>query len=190
MLISKTFIKNILRLVGPVNKFLTSNEFRSNIGPFIGQNAISTKNVLQKQRTDLADSMESATGNLNKEHILSVKQMQECQHMAGSGDATQPSLKLISTTLQKAKLYRHNKSVTSSSSKKGFFDDKLLNALPVGCTAEASFEKKFLLNWLRNARIRTEVSVLRVSIKHLSVFAFLQDLVITARHRASIFLSM
>lgn len=79
--------------------------------------------------------------------------------MVSSADATQPSVELIQTTLQKMKLIRCIKFVASTLNEMGLIDDAKYELLFVGCTVAAPFKNRVLLDLAYNARRRTEVYV-------------------------------
>lgn len=83
-------------------------------------------------------------------------------------------MELVPTTPRNFKPSRRNKSAVSFSSEMGLLDDAQCDDLPVSCTTEATFEDKVLLDWVFNAGWPSNVSVSRVSIKHLNLCAFLQ----------------
>lgn len=121
----------------------------------------------------LDDYSQSATVSLEKEYIPPVERPRKCQHRTSSVGGTEPSIKLIPTTPRKAKLGRCNKSEAHLSSEMVFFNDIQRDALLVGCTAEASFETKVLLDRDHDAKMTLKISILCVVNKPMSVSAFL-----------------
>lgn len=156
-------------MVRSVKKFLISTAPASTVRPVIGHNVVLATRKLQSRTNKalaLADSPESANVSLNEDYIFLVERPQNCQCKASFVNATQLSAKLIPTTPRKSTPGRRNRSVASSLSKAGFFDDAQRETLVVGCTAEDPFNDGFSRKLVRSERKLIRFSVSRVVNNH------------------------
>lgn len=176
----------------PRDKFFISAAPAFLAGPVVDQNKIPTSHNSRVRTSRIsapAGDPESATVNLDRDCIPPVESPQNRQRRASSVGPRQPSMKLISTTQQKCKPNRRNKSDDPPLIRMGLDDNAQCDSLPAACTAEAHFEDGVSMYCVRDARRPTKVSILRAAINHLSVYAFLHVAMIQPRHRAFVILT-
>lgn len=145
-----------------MEKYLASTARAIIFSPDIGQNAMPASVVLQKRTSKssaLPDDPESPMRCIDEDYILPVERPQKRHHKVSSGSMTQLSVKPTPIIPGNAKPGRDNKSVAPASSKTRLFGDVQPDALLVGCTAEAIFGDKDLMDWICNARKHTELFI-------------------------------
>lgn len=113
-------------------------------------------NCTNPDRT-LADYLGVCGPNSQKKNIHSVEQPQDRKRRALHGGTTKPSVEHIRSTLQNAKLGPCNISAAPQSSNMSPLDDVRGDFLYLRGIANAPFENKVLLDWIRNAIKLTKI---------------------------------